>query len=47
MRLPAAVEYLRSCPQVVFAYLFGGLARGERGPLSDVDIAVFLSHAWC
>ena len=29
-------------PQVVFAYLFGGLARGEPKPLSDVDIAVYL-----
>jgi uncharacterized protein len=44
-RLPAAVQYLRSTPQIVFAYLFGGLARGERGPLSDVDIAVFLADA--
>jgi len=44
-RLPLAAEYLRSHLQVVFAYLFGGLARGERGPLSDVDIAVFLADA--
>jgi uncharacterized protein len=42
-RLPQAAEYLRSHPQVVFAYLFGGLARGERFNLSDVDIAVFLA----
>jgi hypothetical protein len=44
-RLPAAVHYLRSHPRIVFAYLFGGLARGERRPLSDVDIAVFFSAA--
>lgn len=31
-----------SSPDVVFAYLFGSLARGKGGPLSDVDIAVFL-----
>ena len=43
-RLPLASEYLRSHPKVVFAYLFGGLARGERRPLSDVDIAVYLSE---
>lgn len=42
-RLPLASEYLRSHPKVVFAYLFGGLARGECRPLSDVDIAVYLS----
>ena len=42
-RLPLASEYLRSHPKVVFAYLFGGLARGERRPLSDVDIAVCLA----
>ena len=27
---------------VVFAYLFGGLAEGKVTPLSDIDIAVFL-----
>jgi len=42
-RLPLASEYLRSHPKVVFAYLFGGLARGEHRPLSDVDIAVYLA----
>jgi len=42
-RLPLASEYLRSHPRVVFAYLFGGLARGEHRPLSDVDIAVYLA----
>jgi hypothetical protein len=44
-RLPAAVEYLRCHPEVVFAYLFGGLARGGPQPMSDVDIAVFLADA--
>jgi predicted nucleotidyltransferase len=42
-RLPLAAEYLRSHPKVVFAYLFGGLARAGRHPLSDVDVAVWLT----
>jgi len=30
-------------PEVRFAYLFGSHARDDAGPLSDLDIAVFLS----
>ena len=49
-RLPADIldhlkgipELLRADGRVVFAYLFGGLAREGPRPLSDVDIAVFL-----
>jgi hypothetical protein len=33
---------LESDPSVVFAYLFGSLARGTAGPTSDIDIAVYL-----
>jgi predicted nucleotidyltransferase len=40
--LPDAVDYLESHPQILIAYLFGGLARGKPQPLSDVDIAVYL-----
>lgn len=29
--------------KVVFAFLFGSAARGELAPLSDIDIAVYLS----
>lgn len=29
--------------KVLFAYLFGSLADGRGGPLSDVDVAVFLA----
>ncbi|MFA5699887.1 MAG: nucleotidyltransferase domain-containing protein [Desulfuromonas sp.] len=31
-------------PQVEFAYLFGSQVRGEGGPLSDIDIAVFVQE---
>lgn len=30
--------------RVRFAYLFGSLARGQAGPLSDTDIAVYLDR---
>jgi predicted nucleotidyltransferase len=50
-KLPANLEalirnaagYLRSREEVVFAYLFGSLAKGKPTPLSDIDIAVYLS----
>jgi len=40
--LPDAVNYLESHPQILFAYLFGGLSMGNLQPLSDVDIAIYL-----
>ncbi len=43
--LPDVREYLNKHPKVVFAYLFGGLARGRISPLSDVDIAIYLTDA--
>ena len=39
-----AVNYLCSKTDVLFAYLFGSLARGKPLPLSDVDIAIYLSE---
>ena len=42
--LPKAESYLRSRPDIAFAYLFGSLAQGNRKPLSDVDIAIYLSE---
>jgi predicted nucleotidyltransferase len=41
--LPKAEAYLMENPKVIFAYLFGGLTKGKSLPMSDVDIAVFLS----
>jgi predicted nucleotidyltransferase len=43
--LPKAEAYLKSRPDVNFAYLFGSLAKGKLLPLSDVDIAVYLSES--
>jgi len=42
--LPAAVDYLESNPKILFAYLFGSLAKGKPQPLSDVDIAVYIAE---
>jgi len=43
--LPKAVEYLELHPKILFAYLFGGLAKGKLQPLSDIDIAVYLAES--
>ena len=43
-RIQDAANYLESRNDVLFAYLFGGLSKGEPKPLSDVDIAVYLSE---
>ena len=41
--IPKAEIYLKSRKDVHFAYLFGSFARGSTSPLSDLDIAVYLS----
>ena len=43
-RVRNAADYLETRNDVLFAYLFGGLSKGEPKPLSDVDIAVYLSE---
>ena len=42
--LPGAIRYLSSQPEVLFAYLFGGLAAGQPRPLSDIDVAVYIAE---
>lgn len=42
LRLSRLALLLERRDDVDFAYLFGGLARGVRRPLSDVDIAIYL-----
>ena len=43
--LPDSRDYLELHPKVLFAYLFGGLAKGKIQPLSDVDIALYLAES--
>ncbi len=37
-------RYLENDPTVKFAYLFGSHARSNSGPLSDIDVAVYLDN---
>ena len=43
-RIPEAKRVLSEDDNVVFAYIFGGLVEKKIKPLSDVDIAVYLSN---
>jgi predicted nucleotidyltransferase len=43
-RVASLGEVIAAHPGVVFAYLFGSQATGRAGPLSDVDVAVFLDE---
>jgi predicted nucleotidyltransferase len=43
--LPVLRERLRENPSVLFAYLFGSYGKGTAGPLSDVDIALYLDES--
>ncbi len=37
-------EFFRSQEYVELAYLFGSHAKGKSGPLSDIDVGVYLSR---
>lgn len=43
-RLSALKDILLNDKSVIFAYIFGGLAKGKLRPLSDIDIAVYINH---
>ncbi len=44
-RLRTLGQALEKCSGVTFGYLIGGAAAGRVGPLSDVDVAVYLDSA--
>ena len=39
------LEFMRGQEYIKLAYLFGSVAKGKEGKLSDVDIAVFLDES--
>lgn len=41
-RINSLTDFFEKNPDIIFAYLFGGLLKKRRSPLSDVDIAVFV-----
>ncbi|MDH5202854.1 MAG: nucleotidyltransferase domain-containing protein [Nitrospirota bacterium] len=41
-RIPEVKRVLAQDDNVIFAYIFGGLAEGKDKPLSDIDISVYL-----
>ena len=43
-RLSSLGDALAACPDIVFAYLFGSAGSSRFGPLSDVDVAVYLAR---
>jgi predicted nucleotidyltransferase len=43
-KIPGAASVLLQDDNVVFAYLFGGIARGGLLPLADIDIAVYVKE---
>lgn len=44
MKIDEVKKFIEKQDQIRFAYLFGSHARGGEGPLSDVDIAVYLDE---
>lgn len=38
------VKYLKDNQDIIFALLFGSYAKGKANDMSDVDVAVYLSH---
>lgn len=43
-KIPEAKKVLVNDDNVIFAFIFGGLAEGKVKPLSDIDIAVYLRN---
>jgi len=44
-RIGLLTEILARDSKIIFAYLFGGLLRDRRNPLSDVDLGIYVKSA--
>lgn len=45
LKFDELVDFFKRDPNILFAYLFGGLLRKRFNPLSDVDLALYLRKA--
>lgn len=43
-QLDLLADFFMEDPNIIFAYLFGGMARDKRRSLSDVDLAIYLRN---
>jgi hypothetical protein len=43
-RMGPLADLFESDPNIVFAYLFGGLLKGRVNPLTDVDLSVYVRN---
>ncbi|MEW6418603.1 MAG: nucleotidyltransferase domain-containing protein [Nitrospirota bacterium] len=43
-KINSLTGFLFNDPNIVFAYLFGGLLKDKPNPLSDVDVAVYVKN---
>jgi hypothetical protein len=43
-KIPEMVDLVSADPDIIALYAFGGLAKGQLKPLSDLDIAVIISN---
>ena len=44
MQKDKLIQFLKSDSRIILAYIFGSQVKGNTGPMSDYDIAVFLSE---
>jgi len=43
-RIDLLTDLLKKESNIVFAYLFGSLAKGKKNPLSDVDLGIYVKN---
>ena len=43
-KIDLLIDLFMEDPNIIFAYLFGGLVRGKRKPLSDIDLGIYVKN---